>query len=317
MTHRASRERIPGWPCQDPAMSSAVLDGVQDLRLHRPDGRTVAWTEWGPADGVPLLRVPGTPGSRFGLRADRSLWAARRLRAITTERPGFGASSRLPGRGFNEHADDLAAILDAADVDRVHVIGGSCSSPHQLAFAARHPDRVRALTILVGAAPETDEEYAQLVGVNQESHRLVTSGDIEGLHAFLNGLRKEIVADPLAAFLSIMETAPEADRKVMSDPKWQESFVVAMGESMAPGVEGRADESNELETRGDATHPDAVTTSVTWWNAASDANTSFAAAKRLVARLPNAHMELFPEHEGHMAGYHREAEILDELLGRG
>jgi pimeloyl-ACP methyl ester carboxylesterase len=297
-------------------MSSAVLDGVRDLRLHRPDGRTVAWTEWGPDDGVPLLRVPGTPGSRFGLRADRSLWSAHRLRAITTERPGFGASSRLPGRGFNEHADDLAAILDAVGVDRVHVIGGSGASPHQLAFAARHPDRVRAMTILVGAAPETEEEYAQLVGVNQESHRLVASGDIDGLHVFLAGLRKEIVADPLAAFLSIMETAPEADRAVMADPKWQESFVVAMSEAMAPGVEGWADESIALDSRWDDIDLDAVSTSVTWWHAASDANTSFTAAKRLVAQLPNARMELFPEHEGHMAGYHREGEILGELLGR-
>jgi pimeloyl-ACP methyl ester carboxylesterase len=261
--------------------------------------------------------VPGTPGSRFGLRADRSLWAARRLRAITTERPGFGASSRLPGRGFEEPADDLAAILDTVGIDRVHVIGGSGASPHQLAFAARHPDRARAMTILVGAAPETEEEYAQLVGVNQEAHRLVMSGDIDGLHAFLTGLRKQIVADPLAAFLSIMETAPEADRAVMADPKWQESFVVAMSEAMAQGVEGWADESIAIDTRWDDINLDAVTTSVTWWHAASDANTSFTAAKRLVARLANARMELFPEHEGHMAGYHREAEILDELLARG
>jgi pimeloyl-ACP methyl ester carboxylesterase len=298
-------------------MNSAVLDGVRDLRLHRPDGRTVAYTEWGADDGVPLLRVPGTPGSRFGLRADRSLWAARRLRAITTERPGFGASSRLPGRGFNEHADDLAAILDAVGVDRVHVIGGSGASPHELAFAARHPDRVRAMTILVGAAPETEEEYANLVGVNQEAHRLVTCGDIDGLHAFLAGLRTAIVADPLAAFLSIMETAPEADRAVMADLRWQASFVVAMSEAMAQGVEGWADESIALDTRWDDIDLDAVTTSVTWWHAASDANTSFTAAKRLVARLPDARMELFPEHEGHMAGYHREAEILDDLLDRG
>src|SRR3954465_6863873 len=161
-------------------MTSRVMDGVQDRRLHRPDGRTVAWTEWGPEDGVPLLRVPGTPGSRFGLRADRSLWAERRLRAITTGGPGFGASSRLPGRGFNEPADDLAAILDTVGVDRVHVIGGSGASPHQLAFAARHPDRVRAMTILVGAAPETEGEYAQLVGVNQESHRLGATGAATG-----------------------------------------------------------------------------------------------------------------------------------------
>jgi len=173
------------------------------------------------------------------------------------------------------------------------------------------------MTILVGAAPETEEEYAQLVGVNQEAHRLVTSGDIDGLHAFLAGLRKEIVADPLGAFRSIMESAPEADRAVMSEPQWQESFVIAMSEAMAQGVEGWADESIAIDTRWDDIDLAAVTTSVTWWHAASDANTSFTAAKRLVAQLANARMELFPEHEGHMAGYHREAEILDELLARG
>src|SRR4051794_13297447 len=134
-------------------MSSAVLDGVRDLRLHRPDGRTVAWTEWGPEDGVPLLRVPGTPGSRFGLRADRSLWAERRLRAITTERPGFGASSRLPGRGFNEPADDLAAILDAVGVDRVHVIGGSGAAPPPPGLPPRRPPPGPAQTLLPGGGP--------------------------------------------------------------------------------------------------------------------------------------------------------------------
>src|SRR3954465_15579801 len=230
-------------------MTPRVLDGVRDLRLHRPDGRTVAWTEWGPDDGVPLLRVPGTPGSRFGLRADRSVWAARRLRAITTERPGFGASSRLPGRGFNEPADDLAAILDEVGVDRAHVIGGSGSAPHQLAFAARHPDRVRAMTILVGAAPATDEEYAAMVGVNAEAHRLITSGDGDGYRRLLEGLRESILADPLAAIRNIMDRAPDADRAVMTDPKWQATFAVASREALAAGVDGWYDEGLAITHR--------------------------------------------------------------------
>ena len=33
------------------------------------DGRVVAWTECGPADGVPVLRMPGMPGCRWTLRA--------------------------------------------------------------------------------------------------------------------------------------------------------------------------------------------------------------------------------------------------------
>src|SRR4051794_14150584 len=204
-----------------------VLDGVRERRIERPDGRTVAFTEWGDTEGTPLLRVPGTPGCRLGLRADRSGWAARNLWAITTERPGFGASTPLPGRGFAEPADDLAAILDELNIERAHVIGGSGSAPHQLAFAARHPERVRAMTILVGAAPATDEEYAAMVGVNAEAHRLITTDDLEGYRRLLEGLRESILADPLAAFRDIMDKAPEADRAVMTDPKWQAAFALA------------------------------------------------------------------------------------------
>jgi hypothetical protein len=38
---------------------------------------------------------------------------------------------------------------------------------------------------------------------------------------------------------------------------------------------------------------------------------------RLVARLPNARLVQFGKDEGHLAAYHREGEILDELLARG
>jgi pimeloyl-ACP methyl ester carboxylesterase len=82
-------------------------DGVRDRQLERPDGRVVAWSEFGDEDGLPILRVPGIPGCRYSLRADRTPWTQRNLGVITTERPGFGASSRLPGRRFREPADDL------------------------------------------------------------------------------------------------------------------------------------------------------------------------------------------------------------------
>lgn len=298
-------------------MTEAILDGVHERRLTRPDGRTAAWTEWGPEDGTPLLRVPGTPGSRYNLRADRSEWAGRGLRAITTERPGYGASTRLPGRRFSEHADDLAAILDEVGLDSVFVIGGSGSAPHQLAFAARHPDRVRAMTILVGAAPLSDEDVEQMIGLNQQAYRLAHTGDVDGLHALLDSVRTQMLADPLAAFRGVMDEAPDSDKAVMSDAGWQATFQLSMREALAQGVGGWVDEGLAIESAWDDIDLDAVATSLTWWHAAGDANAPLAAARRLVERLPNAELRLFGEHEGHMAAYHREAEILDELLARG
>ena len=110
---------------------------VRDGKLTRPDGRTLAWVEAGVPDGRPILRVPGTPGSRLQVRPDQSPWLDRGLRMILTERPGFGASTRHPGRSFLDHADDLAAILAELGLGRVPIMGGSGAGPYILAFAAR------------------------------------------------------------------------------------------------------------------------------------------------------------------------------------
>ncbi|HTW99901.1 MAG TPA: alpha/beta hydrolase [Acidimicrobiales bacterium] len=298
-------------------MTEAVLEGVRELTLERPDGRVVAWSEFGDESGLPLVRVPGTPGCRFSLRADRTPWSRRNLRVITTERPGFGASGRLPGRRFSEPADDIAAILDHLELAAVHVIGASGSSPHQLAFASRHPDRVRAMTVLVGAAPSTDDEIAQMIGLNAEAHHLVRSGDVEGLRLLLDPVRRAVLADPIAAFREIMDRAPDADRAVMAGAQWQTELALSAREALRPGLDGWIDEGIALASPWDDVDVAAVRTSVTWWHAPKDANAPLSAAQRLVDALPSARLVQFGEDEGHLAAYHREGEILDELLARG
>jgi pimeloyl-ACP methyl ester carboxylesterase len=296
-------------------VADGFLDGVRDRRLTRPDGRVVAWTEWG--DGaVPLLRIPGTPGCRFNIRADRASWHQMDLLAITTERPGFGASSPLPGRGFLEHADDLAAVLDEIGIDAVHVIGGSGSAPHQLAFAARHPDRVRAMSILVGAAPVTEDEAATMVEINRVEHQMMVAGDWDGVRRLIDEARDEVLADPLEGFLHILREAPAADQAVMADPLWQEGLVESVAEALGQGAQGWYDEAVAIFSRWDEIDLAAVRCSVTWYHGESDANCPYSAAQRVVAQLPDARLVPFLPEEGHMAGYHREPQILAELLAR-
>lgn len=234
---------------------------------------------------------------------------------ITTERPGFGASTRLPGRGFNEHADDLAAILDELGLGRVPVIGGSGAAPHILALCARHPDRVEAATILVGAAPLEDHEIDQMIGLNATGQRMTLAGDRAGLTTLLSDARASILADPLGGMRAVMETAPPADQEIMNDPDWQASLVVALSEALRPDVEGWLDEGEAIVFRWDDIDLDAVACTITWWHGTEDRNAPLSAARRLVDQLPDARLVVWDE-GGHFTGYHKEAEILDELLAR-
>jgi pimeloyl-ACP methyl ester carboxylesterase len=289
-------------------------DLVTDHTLQVDDGRTVAWTQSGDPLGRPVLRVPGTPGSRWSVRADQQLWLDRKLLIITTERPGFGASSPLPGRGFAEPVDDLAAILDRLGVDRLPVYGASGGAPHILALCARHPERVSAATVLAGAAPLTDDEAEDVIPLNQQGRKLALEQNLPALEALLTPLRDAIIADPLAAFGDIMATAPPEDLEIMSDPVWQEAFVRAAREAMAQGVGGWADETLAIVNRWDEIELGAVETSLLWRHTPHDRNVPASAARRVVDALPNAQWAEWDG--GHLAAYHREADVLDELLSR-
>ena len=245
---------------------------VADCAVELADGRTIAWTDVGPADGVVVLRFPGTPGSRWSIRADRRPWRDRSVRMITGERPGYGRSTRLPGRGFAEHADDMARLLDHLGLDRVYVCGQSGGAPRALALAARHPDRARVASVLSGMAPLTDEEATQVIPINQRARRLVAAHDVDGLRTLLTPIAAEMLADPLAGYAAQMATAPPEDHTVMTDPLWQQGYIRATREALGTGIDGWVDETLAILGRlADVPLP-AVTTSLVWYHAHDDRN---------------------------------------------
>lgn len=70
-------------------------------------------------------------------------------RLIVFDKRGSGASDPLPSASptWEDWADDILAVMDAAGSDRAHVIGVGDSGPMSLLFAAHHPDRVVSLTV--------------------------------------------------------------------------------------------------------------------------------------------------------------------------
>jgi len=130
-------------------------DGLafEDGLLALPDGRELAWRWWGDEGGNPVLRIQGTPSSRLNRNHDPSVQQSLGVRYLMADRPGYGGSTRKPGRGIADVVEDLVALLDHLGIERIPAMGTSGGGPHVLALAARHPDRLSAITVVVGGTP--------------------------------------------------------------------------------------------------------------------------------------------------------------------
>jgi class 3 adenylate cyclase/pimeloyl-ACP methyl ester carboxylesterase len=108
---------------------------------------------------------------------DDPVWAAwlERLasfsRLILFDRRGTGASDAISDTAmptWEEWADDVGAVLDAAESERTVVLAGADTGPIGLLFTAMHPDRASAL-ILVNTSARTlwAEDYP--IGIGPET----------------------------------------------------------------------------------------------------------------------------------------------------
>jgi pimeloyl-ACP methyl ester carboxylesterase len=107
-------------------------------------------------DGDPLLLIPY-------LSADHACYAfqlpayTEHFSCIALDLPGSGESDRPPGPYSTEaYADQVAGFLGAIGVERAHVAGVSLGAAVATHLAARHPERVRSLS-LHSAWDRTDE----------------------------------------------------------------------------------------------------------------------------------------------------------------
>jgi pimeloyl-ACP methyl ester carboxylesterase len=253
------------------------------------------------------------PGSRYSRHPHEESYERLHVRVIVADRPGYGASTRLPGRGVTVVAHDCVELLDHLGLELVHVSGTSGGGPHALAFAAMHPKRVQAATVIVGGAPLLEEDTVGLIGLNRAAWLAAREG-WEAMHDLLAPIREELLRDPLGAFRRVMDTAPATDKAVMDDPDWQRVLIEDQLEALSPGVEGWVDEGMAVMRPWDFA-PSRVACTLTWWHGGHVANAPITAVQRLVAGMVGVDLRVWKE-AGHLESYHRHDEILAELLAR-
>src|SRR5436190_1748632 len=112
-----------------------------------PEGTTIAYEVIGPRDAPALLMIQGLGADRRGWVLQEA-FLARHYRCIAFDNRGVGKSGKPPGPyDLEVMAGDAVAVLDAAGVDRAHVMGASMGGVIAQILAVRHPDRVDGLVL--------------------------------------------------------------------------------------------------------------------------------------------------------------------------
>lgn len=90
---------------------------------------------------------------------------SRRYRVLRYDCRGQWQSEHPAGPySMAQHADDLAALLDALDIPQAHIAGISYGAEISMVFALKYPERVRSL-ILSSAVSQVDATLAGIAGM--------------------------------------------------------------------------------------------------------------------------------------------------------
>jgi pimeloyl-ACP methyl ester carboxylesterase len=219
---------------------------LSDQVMQAPDGRRLAFAEWGDPNGFPVFSLHGTPSSRFARHHDESKYVQADARLITYDRPGYGGSDRRPGRRVVDCVEDVAAIADTLGLERFAVTGGSGGGPHTLAVAARLPGRVTRAACASSPAPYGAVDW--LAGMDPLNVREVEWA-LQGEDVYVPELEREaaealerVAADP-AKILGDDWGLSEADRAALARPEFHAIIREDLTEAVRPGVWGWCDDT--------------------------------------------------------------------------
>jgi pimeloyl-ACP methyl ester carboxylesterase len=147
------------------------------------DGRTLCFAEHGDPAGHPVLWLHGAASSRLEAAFFDDGARDRGLRIISTDRPGCGGSSALPGYTFLSYATDLVELQGALGIDACPVGGFSNGGAFSLAAGQRFPDRFPAVITVNGTTPVADPAVSavlpEITRLAYRNMRELSDADIE------------------------------------------------------------------------------------------------------------------------------------------
>jgi pimeloyl-ACP methyl ester carboxylesterase len=280
--------------------------------LTLPDGRVLAYEEYGIPTGFPVLSFHGGLSSRLDAAPAHEAAVATGVRLISPDRPGMGLSSYQPGRRLVDWPADVAHLTAALGIERFAVMGWSAGGPYAAICAAWMGGRVTAAALLSSSVPL--DLYGTTRGLSVEDRALLfLTRRTPWLAATV--MKVSIVnASNARLFRAVMRSFPPADRTVMTEWGPPDHALAFVREAMLQGTEGCV---QDYRIFGDpwGFSLEEIRVPVDIWEGADDKTGPPGYRAFLKRHIPHASVTVVPG-EGHLSLLpHQAPAIFSSLLG--
>ena len=195
-----------------------------------PDGRRLAWSEWGPVDGIPVLFCTGAAMSSwlgFGMDELPNL----SLKLIAIDRPGLGLSDPHPNKTLFSWVEDIREFIKSQKLQNILAVGFSQGAPFAFALAAEN--LIESLAIVSGQDELTHPNVLPLVHPNVKGMIATIKEDAVGFEQHFSQIA---TAEGLWQLIIGM-SAPQ-DRLLYESEPFSQAFRKALKDGFSQGAAG-------------------------------------------------------------------------------
>ncbi len=253
----------------------------EDVRLvNLPDGRRLAYTEFGERTGYPLFHCHSHGSSRLEAASFHRDAKQAGFRIIAVDRPGIGLSDFNAKTSVAAFAEDLSFLAQQLRCARFGLLANGAGTAYALAMANMNPERVSVLLGMSSSFPVFTEQGSVLQRVLRSTAATALKSSI-----LLRHWRGALSHDRYLQRL--LESLSYADRRVFENPRVLELVENDVREALRQGARGVASDS-ALQFSSLPLNFARLQTPCHFWQGSAEGSSVRVRAERFIARLSNA-----------------------------
>lgn len=261
-----------------PGAGVALADAPPVLTMTLPDGRRLAYREYGDPTGRAVLAFHEGLGSSLLPPGTQGLARQLGLRIVSAERPGFGQSDPRPDYSFDGVAEDMVALCDRLGLKEIRIGALLSGAPSAVETAIRLGPRAVELHLYSGRPPRPVQDRRN--PLTQFRARIESNPWV--LETFFAILRQRVSPALVGRILRRSSTHSPTDLAFLDSAPVMVDFIAAyITEALARSSRGPADEMRAFR-RGRNLTAEALRTPLVVWHGEEDV---FAPLSDLMAYL--------------------------------